>query len=786
MTKIKKINIVLLLFLFINFFISKITLAEVLEYELTAIKITYNDSKDLITAIGDAIAKDSNGRTITSPKIIYDKKNKIIKTFSNSVFYDDKNNKILADNFIYDLEKKKISALKNVKYTDKENNIYLFDEFIYFEIQEKGYGKNLKATNIDGSKIKAIVSTIDNKTSNTIFEKGGNYTTCDFNFATTNYLFNKLNTIKECPDWEIVSKKTRHNKKEKMIYHDHPILKLKGIPVFYTPYFSHPDPSVKRKSGFLTPSSLNNESYGRNAKIPYFYAIDNDEDFTFTPIIYFDENPIFLGEYRKVSQNSNLIIDASYTSGFKKNRQQQTNGSRNHFFLDYIEDFDNLFFSKNTLKFKIQRISQKNYIKSHEIYTPFVNPDIRYLNNEFKISSFAGNQSLSIYSRIYENLRDANNSTKYQYTLPGINYSNFFNLFNNDINFNSEFYATNYGGDSNKVQIANNITSQSDQKIIKSIGIGNYFKTAFYNIDKYNENILNEKKNFNVENYLTLASDLSLPLYKTNSDLSIEQTLEPRMLFKYTPGSMQQNNSGRGFGFGDVYSMNRINDVANPETGFSIGHGLTWELSKKNSNFEKYLYANASIGQVLRFNELQEMPSRSSLNQKSSNIVVDTSILMNKNKFIDDEKNGTKIDLLNSNYTNLGYGFTIDNDGKDFLGHSISLQQNYKSNYLETSYAENRKNLGSSRVGKISYKKYISEQFSLNVGARKNFITHATETNTFGAIYENDCIKVSATLDKKFYNDEDIKPTNNFFFEIVLKPFGENIAPDISPLLKID
>ena len=107
MTKIKKINIGLLLFLFINFFISKITLAEVLEYELTAIKITYNDSKDLITAIGDAVAKDTNGRIITSPKIIYDKKNKIIKTFSNSVFYDDKNNKILADNFIYDLEKKK-------------------------------------------------------------------------------------------------------------------------------------------------------------------------------------------------------------------------------------------------------------------------------------------------------------------------------------------------------------------------------------------------------------------------------------------------------------------------------------------------------------------------------------------------------------------------------------------------------------------------------------------------------------------------------------------------------
>ena len=572
-----------------------------------------------------------------------------------------------------------------------------------------------------------------------------------------------------------------------MIYHDHPILKLKGVPVFYTPYFSHPDPSVKRKSGFLTPSSINNENYGRNAKIPYFYVIDNNEDFTFTPIIYFEENPVFLGEYRKVGQNQNLTIDASYTPGFRKDRSKQTDGSRNHFFLNYTESFDNFFFTKNILNFKIQRISQKNYIKSHEIYTPYVNPDIRYLNNEFNISSFEGNQSLSISSRIYENLRDSNTSTKYQYTFPEINYTNFFDLFNNDINFNSHIYATNYGGDSNKVQVANNITSQSKQKIIKSIGIGNYLKTAFYNIDKYNSNISGEKENFNIENFLTVASDLSYPLYKTNKDFTTEQTLEPRILLKYTPGSMQQNNSGRGFGFSDVYSMNRINDVANPETGFSIGHGITWELLKKDSNFEKFLNANASIGQVLRLNELKEMPSSTSLNQKSSNLVGSASIQRNKNMYIkNDETSESKIDLLNSNYTSLGYNFTIDNDVKDFLGHSISIQQNYKSNYLITSYSENRKSLGSSRIGNISFKKYISEQFSLNIGARKNFITNSTETNTFGAIYENDCIKVSATLDKKFYNDEDIKPTNNFFFEIVLKPFGENIAPDISPLLKID
>ena len=278
--QIVKIILVFFISIIINFsFGSKKVLSEILEYELTAIKLTYDDSKNLIIATGDAIAKDNNG--------------KIIKTFTKSFFKDNKKNTIIADNFIYNLDSKKISAINNVKYEDKDGNFYLFDKFEYFELDEIGYGKNLKATNVDGSKIKATEAKINNRTSNTTFEKGGVYTTCDYSFADTNYLFNKINTLKECPDWEIVSKKTRHNKKEKMVYHDHPILKLKGVPVFYVPYFSHPDPSVKRKSGFLTPSSINNENYGRNFKIPYYYVLNESEDFTFAPIIYLDENPNF-------------------------------------------------------------------------------------------------------------------------------------------------------------------------------------------------------------------------------------------------------------------------------------------------------------------------------------------------------------------------------------------------------------------------------------------------------------------------------------------------------------
>jgi len=783
----KKLNnflLIIITFAQISFFFNHAYSEENLEYELTAIKLTYNDKKNIVTAVGDAIAKDTKGRIISSPKIIYDKDKQIIKTFNKSIYKDNKNNILKADNFIYDLNKKIITAINNVTYQDSEKNIYQFDQFDYYEIEEKGFGKNLKATNIDKSKIKAPIATINNKTSSTIFENGGVYTTCEYNFKKTNYFFNNFKTLKDCPEWEIVSKKTRHDKKEKMIYHDHPLLKLKGIPVFYSPYFSHPDPTVKRKSGFLTPSTMNNDNYGRNANIPYFYVINDNEDLTFTPIIYFEENPIFLAEYRKVGKKNNLIIDTSYTPGFNKDRSKQTDGSRNHFFLNYQELLENSLFEKGIFNLKIQRVSQKTYLKSHEILTPYVYPDIRYLSNQFEFSLYQGNQNLNILSRIHENLRDSNPTTKYQYTFPNISYNNFFNYFNNDINFNTDFFVTNYGGDSNKIQLANNITTQSEQKIIKSLGVGSIFKTAFYNIDKYNKQISNEKKNLNIENYLTVASDVSYPLYKASSDLNVEQTLEPRFLIKYTPGNMGTSNTGRSFGFSDVYSMNRINDIANPETGFSIGQGLTWELTKKNPDFEKYFKVNYSVGQVLRLNELPQIGS--SLNQKSSNIVGSATLSINKNEYFEDQNKNLNLDKLNSNFLELGYGYTLDNDGKDILGQSFNLTKNFKSNYITANYSENRKSLGSSRVGFLEIKKYFTNELSLSASAKKNFITHSTETNSFAALYENDCIRLSASLNKRFYNDDDIKPTNNFFLEIVLKPFGENIAPDISPLLKID
>ena len=45
-----------------------------------------------------------------------------------------------------------------------------------------------------------------------------------------------------------------HDSKKKTIYYKNAIIKVYDIPIFYLPMLSHPDPTVKRRSGFLVPS----------------------------------------------------------------------------------------------------------------------------------------------------------------------------------------------------------------------------------------------------------------------------------------------------------------------------------------------------------------------------------------------------------------------------------------------------------------------------------------------------------------------------------------------------
>ena len=79
--------------------------------------------------------------------------------------------------------------------------------------------------------------------------------------------------IKNCPGWKLKSKKIYHDSENKTIHYDHAQIQLFNIPVFYLPYFSHPDPSVKKRSGFLMPTIQTDKQLGETFSIPIFFGL---------------------------------------------------------------------------------------------------------------------------------------------------------------------------------------------------------------------------------------------------------------------------------------------------------------------------------------------------------------------------------------------------------------------------------------------------------------------------------------------------------------------------------
>ena len=159
-----------------------------------------------------------------------------------------------------------------------------------------------------------------------------------------------------------------HDSKKKTIFYNNALIKIYNIPVFYSPRLSHPDPTVKRRSGFLVPSFQDTKNLGEGVSIPYFWAINKDKDLTLTNKFYASENPLFLGEYRQALKNSNLILILDTLKVTKKPVTLKNRVTKNHFFSKFVKNFSNLDKnSESTLSITTQNANNDKYFKLYKI-----------------------------------------------------------------------------------------------------------------------------------------------------------------------------------------------------------------------------------------------------------------------------------------------------------------------------------------------------------------------------------------------------------------------------------
>ena len=125
----------------------------------------------------------------------------------------------------------------------------------------------------------------------------------------------------------------------------------------YFPKFFHPDPTVKRKSGFLIPSIKNSANSTNYLSIPYFTVLSQNQDLTFTPRIYSNNSLLLQTEYRQENKNSSHISDFSFFEDKEKDSKSLI------FFYSYKKLVNFANFDDGDINLKIERSSNDTYLR---------------------------------------------------------------------------------------------------------------------------------------------------------------------------------------------------------------------------------------------------------------------------------------------------------------------------------------------------------------------------------------------------------------------------------------
>lgn len=115
------------------------------------------------------------------------------------------------------------------------------------------------------------------------------------------------------PTWRIRARKVVQDQDQNAIKYRDAVIEFKGIPLFYTPYMAHPDPSAGRTSGWLNPFGSISGARGVGIETPYYFALDDHSELTVTPHIFQKVNPIIEADYRRLFHSGEININGSFT-----------------------------------------------------------------------------------------------------------------------------------------------------------------------------------------------------------------------------------------------------------------------------------------------------------------------------------------------------------------------------------------------------------------------------------------------------------------------------------------
>lgn len=696
-------------------------------------------------------AKHSSGEPImlTAQDVDYYKEQQVV-TASGAVEIIQGDTILLADYVLYDQVNNIVTAQGNVSVLEPSGNVVFADDLELKDDLKSGVINQFKARLTDDSLF--VANNAQKQDENITELHQAVYSPCKVCASAED----GDDSDESAPLWQLQAEHIVINKEEQTVKYDDAVMEIYGVPIFYTPYFSHPTPNADNKTGLLEPTLKQSTNLGTVYKQPVYYTISPDKDITLTPIITTLEGPVLGGEYRQLYNNGSTSFNGSITkpqtrdAGGVNNKGQDSRGhidAKGAFkFNDYTD-----------WGFNIRRTSDDTYLRRYDFSQDSLLTSRIYAEKHNFLEDVSGKESrsfASIQTLKFTGLTADDNARLSPLILPLVD----FNWESAPTIYNSRFTI-----DGNIMSLTRDIGAESSRlsttagwELPYITDNGHIFELATkIRTDIYwvNDQPLGAGENYNGQTGRVVPEASLTWRYPLISRFDYGNVLiEPIAMVAASPNTANSNKIPNEdsqvpeFNTSNLFSPNRFAGYDRVETGAQASYGLRGQAQVFNDKYIDWL-----VGQHYRRNTVNPFPYGDNNDAELSDYV---------------GKIGLNYDPIS-----IYYRTRLDKESLSFNQNEIAGTFNYYPVSFGASY------LSLKNDPTLQDKEEISGAFGVNLTRRWNWNVSATKDlelnnlrSAFTTItFNNECIYVSNSFGRNYTTDRDIKPSTNYMLRVSFK-----------------
>lgn len=560
------------------------------------------------------------------------------------------------------------------------------------------------------------------------------------------------------PLWQISASKVTHDQKSKDVTYNHAFFELYGVPVLYTPYFSHPDPSVKRRSGFLSPSVGTDSELGFTLETPYYFALAPNYDVTLAPIITSREGGVLAGEFRHRLHNGRYDIGGSITRGSEAENSNQDEASRDEFRGHVFGDGDFALGGGWAWGYDLSLASDDTYLERYDF------SDLDILENRLFVEKIDGRNYVAANSFAFQGLRETDDQGLIPVVLPLLDVE----LSSDPMLFGSRFFL-----DSSFLALTR--SDGLDTRRFSATGgwelpwlgpLGDeYHLTLSLRNDYYdlngNPDTLEDDGN-RTESRLIPRATLDWRWPWIGDSFGLTPVIEPIASLTLAPNGLNDddipNEDSLDLEFDDtnLFEESRFPGLDQVEEGSRVSYGLRFAGIGETGET-----VNALFGQSWRFQKDNQFDADTGLDGRFTDYV-------------------GRVEVRPANWFNGRYRFRLDrdtfapvrNEVRAAIGPSrLRLDVNYLSLEDDPSVSDEE----------FRKREEITAGLQLGLGGgvtvraqtRRDLKADSTVANTFGLIYRHPCLVLIGGVEQQFTKDRDAGDGTTISLRLTFQNLGE-------------